>query len=102
MEESFNELKRRLSNEVCLYLPNYMKKSYIRNRCLRYRIRSMLVTRRRQWKDGTYKMGSRKLTKTERNYAITEKELLAVVWGVEYFDYQLKEKKFSIITNHIA
>jgi hypothetical protein len=45
---------------------------------------------------------SRALSKAERNYRITEKELLAVVYFVQYFRQYLLGRKFVIRTDHQA
>ena len=46
--------------------------------------------------------GSKKLTKSEQKWTITEKELLAVCLGVEHFSYYLKNRYFKIYTDHKA
>ena len=43
---------------------------------------------------------SRTLTKAERNYFVTRKELLAVVDFVKHFRHYLQEPKFRIRTDH--
>lgn len=43
---------------------------------------------------------SRCLTSTERRYAQTEKEALALVWSVERFHYYLFGRKSDLITDH--
>lgn len=42
---------------------------------------------------------SRKLGGTERNYSITEKEMLAGMWGMENFTYFLYGREFEWITD---
>lgn len=42
---------------------------------------------------------SKTLTKTERNYAQTQREALAVVWGAEHFYYYLLGHSFTIRTD---
>jgi hypothetical protein len=43
---------------------------------------------------------SRDLNKAERNYTTSEKELLAVVWGVKHFRPYLFGRKFKIVSDH--
>ena len=45
---------------------------------------------------------SRFLNDSEENYAPDELELLAVVWGVEYFKHYLTSRKFRLETDHKA
>ena len=58
-----------------------------------------------QVQDGKEKViayASRALNKAERNYCITEKELLAVRFFIEYFRQYLLGRKFTIRTDHQA
>lgn len=43
---------------------------------------------------------SRSLTATERRYAQTEKEALALVWSVERFHFYIFGKEFELVTDH--
>ncbi|KAF9763117.1 Retrovirus-related Pol polyprotein from transposon gypsy [Nosema granulosis] len=45
---------------------------------------------------------SRTLGETEKNYSISEKEMLAAIWGMEKFEYFLKGREFTLVTDHIA
>jgi len=45
---------------------------------------------------------SKLFSKTERNYYITQRELLAVIDSMKFFHYYLYEKKFVIRTDHIS
>ena len=43
---------------------------------------------------------SRRLTRSERRYCITRKELLALVHFVKYFRHYLYGKRFTVRTDH--
>ncbi|KRH94439.1 pol polyprotein, partial [Pseudoloma neurophilia] len=45
---------------------------------------------------------SKTLDKTQLNYSVTDKELLALVKGIEHFKYYLLGKKFILETDHQA
>jgi hypothetical protein len=45
---------------------------------------------------------SRALSSAERNYGITEREVLAAIWAMEKLQYYLVMRKFKLITDHKA
>ncbi|KAK3880638.1 hypothetical protein Pcinc_014883 [Petrolisthes cinctipes] len=56
-----------------------------------------------QYIDGTphpVAFASRKLLDRERRYATTEKEALAIIFGVKKFDFYLRGKEFLLETDH--
>ena len=58
-----------------------------------------------QVQDGKEKViayGSRTLSKTERNYCVTDRELLAVRYFMEYYKQYLLGQKFLVRTDHQA
>ena len=44
----------------------------------------------------------RSLSRAERNYSTTRKELLALVWGTEHFETFLYGRRFLVRTDHSA
>ena len=44
----------------------------------------------------------RSLSRAERNYSTTLKELLALVWGTEHFETFLYGRRFLVTTDHIV
>ena len=65
-------------------------------------IGAVLHQRDDQGKERIIACASRTLNQHEKNYPITEKECLAIVWGIEKFRQYLGIKPFSIIMDHVA
>jgi hypothetical protein len=53
-------------------------------------------------KDHVIAYASRSMSKSERNYSITDQECLAVVWGIQHFHHYLISQSFTVVTDHSA
>ena len=59
-----------------------------------------LLSQGESGKDLPVAFPSRTLNQAEKNYSTTEKEILAIVWGMQYFRPYLYGKHFRVVTDH--
>jgi hypothetical protein len=100
-EEAFEELKERLTTAPVLAMPADTGKFWLDTDASNLAIGAVLS----QEQDGVEKViayASRTLSGPERNYCVTRKELLAVVFFVKHFRSYLLGRSFSIRTDHSA
>jgi hypothetical protein len=97
---SFNELKKALTSYPILRLPDFKKPFILHTDASCYALGIVLS----QKDDYEYVVAyaSRILKGAEIHYSITEKECLAVIFGVKQFRTYVYGTKFQIITDHIA
>ena len=96
---AFNTLKRKLSSDPILKLPDFSRTFHLRTDASDVGIGAVLL----QEYDGEFfpiEYASRKLLPRERNYAVIERECLAVVWAVKKFASYLHGQPFVIETDH--
>lgn len=100
-ETSFNALKTILITEPLLIYPDFSKKFILSTDASNIAIGAVLG----QLINGVehpIAYASRQLNSAERNYSVTERELLAVIWSVKYFRCYLYGRAFSLYTDHSA
>ena len=98
-QEAFDELKNRLCNAPILGMPDFTKPFLLDTDASNFAIGAVLS----QCIDGKERpiaYASRTLTKAERQYCVTRKELLAVVHFCKYFKHYLYGKRFTVRTDH--
>lgn len=101
MQKEFEELKRHLGKMKAIILPNYNKTFILKTDASNVGLGAVLL----QELDGEMlpvQWASKKLTPTEMRYGISEKEMLAVFWGIKKFDYDLRGRRFRLITDNNA
>ena len=99
-DSAFVQLKQNFLNCVSLthYLPNVRLK--LQTDASDIGISGILYQEDAEGNPRIVSLVSRVLTKYERNYTVTEKELLAIIYSVLKFRYYLVGTSFDIITDH--
>ena len=98
-QQAFDTLKHQLVSAPILSLPNFSHDFILDIDASGNGLGAVLS----QAIDGNEQVvayGSRALTKAERKYCATRRELLALVWGVRHFRPYLYGRKFIVRTDH--
>jgi hypothetical protein len=98
-EDAFNTLKDRLASGPVCCLPDFSRPFVLQTDASETGIGAVLA---QDQGEGLQPIAcaSRKLSKSERNYATIEKECLAIVWGVQKFQQYLYGRTFTVQTDH--
>ncbi|GFO41204.1 Zinc finger protein [Plakobranchus ocellatus] len=100
-ERAYNSLKVAVTSKPVLQLPDVNKKFVLRTDASDRGLSAALM----QENEGTLfpvAYASKKLTDRERKYSVTEREALAIVWGVKKFSLYLYVTVFTLQTDHGA
>ena len=101
-EKAFRELKEQFTKELVLAAPDIDKKMRMEVNALDYAMGGVLSMEceDRWWRPVAFL--SKSLNETERNYKIHDKEMLAIIRGLEAWRHLLEEvqSKFEIWTDH--
>ena len=100
-QESFDELKRRLISSPILAMPqdegHYKLDTDASNEAI-----GAVLSQVQDGQERVVAYASRLLTAPEKNYCVTRRELLAIVYFIKQFRPYLLGKKFLIRTDHAA
>jgi len=98
-DSAFNSLKKVLCSEPVLRLPDGDKEFILRTDATDVGIGAVLL---QSHTDGVFPVAylSRKLTKVEKNYAVIERECLAIVWAIGKLQTYLYGRSFVLQTDH--
>jgi hypothetical protein len=98
-ERAFQTLKQKLISPPILRCPDYSRGFILTTDASNEGLGAVL-SQGETGKDLPVAFASRTLNKAERNYSTTEKDLLAIVWGMRYFRPYLFGTKFVVVTDH--
>lgn len=98
-QQAFTKLKSALVSSPVLKLPNFDSSFLVQTDASDVGLGAVLL----QDEDGVrlpVMYASRKLSKTERNYSVIEKECLGIVWALQKFEKYLYGREFVLETDH--
>lgn len=95
LQACFNEIKENWKKGMELYMPDMISRFILESDASKLGLGCTL----RQKGRPIYHI-SRVLKGAEKNYTITERELLAALWGMEKLKYFLLGRKFTLIIDH--
>ena len=98
-QRAFDELKGKLVSAPILGYPDMQEKFILDTDASKCAIGAVL-SQVQDGKEVVIAYGSRRLTKSERNYCVTRQELLAIVWFTGHFKHYLIGRKFLLRTDH--
>lgn len=99
LDHSSKELKGKLLSEPVLRSPDFSRSFILRTDASAHGAGAVLE---QEFEDGKHPICflSKKFSPAERNYAVVEKECLAIVWAVQSLRVYLEGKPFEIETDH--
>ena len=98
-ENAVNTIRTHLTNQPILILPDITQPFRVETDASGYGVGAVLTQEREiDWLPVAY--FSKGLTLAQQRYCTAERELLAIVLAIEYFQYYLYGEKFVVITDH--
>lgn len=102
LNQEFENIKQSLRNMKQLILPNYEKEFILKTDASNTGMGAVLLQRNGKGELAPVQWASKKFTATEKRYGISEKEMFAVFWAIKKFEYELRGRRFKLITDHKA
>jgi RNase H-like domain found in reverse transcriptase/Reverse transcriptase (RNA-dependent DNA polymerase)/Aspartyl protease/Zinc knuckle len=101
-QQAFERLKAHLTSAPILAYPDFEKEFILFTDASDLALGAILSQVDQKGHERVIAYASRTLAPAEKNYSVTEKECLAVVWAVTYFRQYLHGSHFNLITDHSA
>ena len=95
--KNFASIKEKWSNDLETYIPNDIDTYTLETDASNMGIGAVLLQ-----KNKPVAYINRTLSKAEKNYSVTDKEILAAMWAMKRLEYLLLGKQFQLITDHKA
>ena len=100
-QNAFNDLTQALSSAQCMAYFDKDKVTYVTVDASPVGVSAILSQKTKDKNDEkVVAYASRALTEVEKRYSQTEKEALAIIWGVEHFHLYLYGNEFTLVTDH--
>jgi hypothetical protein len=96
-ENIFNEIKRKWAEDLKLHIPDLDGNFTLESDASNTGLGAVLYENNKP-----VAFISRSLSNAEKNYSITEREVLAALWAMEKLEYFLFGKPFKLISDHKA
>jgi hypothetical protein len=100
-ELAFARIKRALTQAPTLALPDTQRDYILRTDASDTAVSAILVQKDSEGNEHPIAFGSHTLNSAQRNYTVTEREMLALVWGLEHYRPYLF-RKLTWVTDHSA
>src|SRR5262249_24118346 len=99
-QNAFDHLKKCLMNAPTLQYPDFERPFVLYTDASGTGLGAVLSQKDDDNKERVIAYASRSLNKAERNYGITDKECLAIIWAVKHFEQYLGLLPFQVVTDH--
>ena len=100
-QKAFHNLTKALSSAQCMAYFDKEKETYVTVDASPVGVSAILSQKTKKTNDEkVLAYASRALTDVEKRYSQTEKEALAIIWGVEHFHLYLYGNEFILVTDH--
>ncbi|XP_043064323.1 uncharacterized protein LOC122320261 [Drosophila ficusphila] len=98
-KQAFQKLKDLLTEAPILACPDFEEKFVLQTDASEYGVGAVL-TQTIDQQERVIAYASRRLNTAERNYSVTEKECLAIVWAIRKMRCYLEGYRFEVLTDH--